>query len=208
MQIISYRQIASRLRNVQSYEIYGGIATLYRRRINFEERPEIWLKNLGAFYSVLTPEQDIDKELLGSLLHFNYSTDNSELAMETIRYSLKCTFKYIVEYFNGISSLSCCIIFFYDFSYHMKLAEYDEFLSNNYFETSEGLILILDNYQGDCHKWVEKDIKLRTEITNDPNEISAIRQWCENENQKQIELRDKILGNNGIKKQYTSLANS
>lgn len=60
LHILTYRELRTRKTGYKSFEILGGVVSLYRRTIDFTKSPECWLKNNHHYYCSLNPEIDDD----------------------------------------------------------------------------------------------------------------------------------------------------
>lgn len=60
LHILTYRELRTRKTGYKSFEILGGVVSLYRRTIDFTKSPECWLKNNHHYYCSLNPEIDND----------------------------------------------------------------------------------------------------------------------------------------------------
>ncbi len=88
----------------------------------------------------------------------------------------------------------------------MTLAEYDDFISNPLYCISEGLLLVLADYKGDCKKWVERKIEHRIDSMGNGANTENIRKVCEEEHSKKLELRNKIQDTPQIRKLFLDMA--
>ena len=211
LQIITYRKVSATKRNCKSYELYGGMATLYRRTIDLEKTPETWLRDVCDYYVHIIPEKERDDRLARSMLTFNCDISNNESMIRDITYSYELADRYMLPVLNNITDLNDCIKYFYDFSYdmhEMKLAELDKFMNEGIYCGSEGLLLILTDFKDDCSKWLQREIKRETKFVSDPERADLIRLQCERKYSEQLEIRDHILDTPEIKKKALEYAES
>ena len=209
LQIITYRKVSATKRNCKSYELYGGMATLYRRTIDLEETPETWLRDVREYYDHIIPEKERDDRLARSMLTFNCDISNNESMIRDITYSYELADRYMLPVLNNITDLNDCIKYFYDFSYdmhEMKLAELDKFMNEGIYCKSEGLLLILTDFKDDCSKWLQREIKRETKFVSDPERADLIRLKCERKYSEQLEIRNRIQNSLDLKKAAIDLA--
>ena len=68
LHILTYRELRTRKTGYKSFEILGGVVSLYRRTIDFTKSPECWLKNNHHYYCSLNPE--IDNDVMESAVQY------------------------------------------------------------------------------------------------------------------------------------------
>ncbi len=188
LNIISYRQTTSPKLNYKCIEILGGIATLYRRNIDFSMRPEEWLINphhLFDAFSDLDIESDImekavqyecdiwgtdkdrvvERETLkgafgNSISWFLCKTDDSEKMIYGLENAFNAAKSIIVGVFDKVTDLSSCVDYFYKAEQPLgwlQLCNFDEFITNDRYSFSEGLILIKTGYRDDGIERIKKE---------------------------------------------------
>ncbi len=69
LHIVSYRQISSPKLGYKNIEIYCGVVTLYRRKIDFTRLPEDWLENIVHIFRD-TPDINIDCDVMERAIQF------------------------------------------------------------------------------------------------------------------------------------------
>ncbi len=145
-----------------SFEILGGVATIYRPHIsldkNVKENCE-WLKNNLRFYEIYNPLEN-DFEFRQSIHHFYYYdnkrpyikgtyTPNGKLRkslLDVIEEALAITKKIMFPILDNVITLEDCVNFFDKFNMTMWIFDNDDINSqNSFYDHNEGLLLIKTN---------------------------------------------------------------
>lgn len=139
--VITYRPVNAYNFSHKEYEIYGGIATVYRANIDLDKTPRdnaVWLRELYRFYRKCNDGREKKKyEEIGL---FSYEKDNEQAMIESIEYSFEMTEKYVITELNKITDIKKCVEFFG--VYHpIMLTLSSEFENReNQYEYNEGLL--------------------------------------------------------------------
>lgn len=224
MHVITYRKLGAMKTGYNRYEVSCGAISLYRRNIDLDDSPENWLINMGRYYYAYNIS--VSRELKLELIQFRYDIwgrtldkglDESTLEEEFTRslFESQCNANDSTEMLNGIR-LTCKVFkeialpvlnsiidldSYIEFCYEMtpkrlKLAEINEFISDERYSGSDGLILILANYRNDgkerTARMLEKGI-MALGRRKTPEKIEMLKASYENERAFQVAVRDRIL---------------
>lgn len=99
------------------YEVYAGVATVYRPRINMEKTPRssfIWLINNLLIYKhthffSYTPDE-------ADTYRFYYKSDNEESLIKSVKESVPITERVILPELNKVTDLNSCIDFLKEYN--------------------------------------------------------------------------------------------
>ena len=186
----------------KGFDIFGGVATVYRNRITLEKNPKdnlIWLKALSEFYSKLNYGKHGDA-VWKSLCSFSYDPRHDQILLRAMTRALEATKQYMLPMLNKVTSLEACVEHFYTFHSPMLnisgKTDFDkEYRGNDY---NEGLLLIKTNNRDDG---VERTERMLAEIARLMQEgrmggtQKDFEEMCEiarNGRVLQIAIRDKI----------------
>ena len=155
LHIITYRKMSQRRIGYETYEIAGGVVSLYRKKIDFNESPAGWLRTVLGFYS---GKSDINRDLKNRYMKFYYDiwnrtfssdvpddyfehefrrgigsflckVDDNTKMLESLNFALKITSKTILCEIEKVNDLNSCINFFCKWDpYKLNLYETDTFL--------------------------------------------------------------------------------
>ncbi len=98
----------------KAFNVIGGIATVYRGRIELDKSPKYnayWLEsnsNINAQLNFF----NMDEEYLTKIRKFEYETENEENMIAAINYSLEVTKQNLLPELNKVQSLEDCIDYF------------------------------------------------------------------------------------------------
>ena len=150
LHVITIRSVSAGFPDYGAFELYGGVATIYRNKIDLAKSPREnlnWLNSTITFYHHAYP----DKDLRNSINTISYKKDESESISNGIEYALMITEKYILPVISQIDSIDLCIDYFSK-THSTLLSLYDELENfgndnpNN--DCNEGLLHILKgNYE-------------------------------------------------------------
>lgn len=123
--------------------LLGGVATVFRRNIDLHTTPKNnlgWIKDLSSFYLLY----DSDENIRNKLLKFTYKKNDSVSLDNALRCSCAFVTKYILPYFNEISTIESCIDFYNTFQLPLHLFDEQENFGNNNpnNDYNEGLLFI------------------------------------------------------------------
>jgi len=148
LHIVTYMKDWSSHDEYKAFNIWGGVATVYRQRITLDKRPDDnsnWLNAACDFYTKLNPSS-IDKDLYKSIHTFNYKKDDTESLHCEVKRSLDVTKQFMLPTLNKATDLVSCIqeYFFIFGGLTLNNAENLDAYNNDY---GEGLLLIKTNYR-------------------------------------------------------------
>lgn len=185
LHILTYRELRTRKTGYKSFEILGGVVSLYRRTIDFTKSPECWLKNNHHYYCSLNPEIDDDvmesavqyvcdvwgksmdwfvrtESLEGafskSIVHFLYKSDD----IYGMKNAFNVTQNVMLPIFDEAINLNNCIEHFYKLGTPMDICcDLEEFNTKPHYYYSEGLLLIKTGYKGDITPYMENILAMK-----------------------------------------------
>ncbi len=140
----------------KAFDVLGGVATLYRQRINLDLSPRDntgWLKSNRYLYLVSHPS-DFDLDLRNSIFKFYYSEGNVADALE---YSLEVTNTIMLPLFEEAGNLESTLMYLRKFGGSLYIYDDKENFGNDNMinEYNEGLLYVKTNYLGDFMEHVE-----------------------------------------------------
>ena len=177
-QVITYEKVSSFLSNVKkekelkAFDVLGTVGTVYRKQINLDKPPKInreWLFSLEEFY-VRTNPQNINPDIKREIYSFLYSED--EVMVESIRFALEMTKKYMVKKMDSVNSLYLCSELHEQLnSQFFYFPEYD-YRKKSYIQGENGDGLSYYKIVKDGYVPYESEISLKTRISlsNDTSE--------------------------------------
>ena len=126
------------------YEVYGGIATVYRANIDLDKTPRdnaVWLSKLYHFYRKCNDGSE--KKSYQEIGLFSYEKDNEQAMAKSIEYSLEMTEKYVIPRLDKITNVREGVDFFKE--YNTPLLAIDRNLGRvqSGYEYEEGLLNVL-----------------------------------------------------------------
>ena len=185
LHILTYRELRTRKTGYKSFEILGGVVSLYRRTIDFTKSPECWLKNNHHYYCSLNPEIDDDvmesavqyvcdvwgksmdwfvrtESLEGafskSIVHFLYKSDD----IYGMKNAFNVTQNVMLPIFDEAINLNNCIEHFYKLGTPMDICcDLEKFNTEPHYYYSEGLLLIKTGYKGDIMPYMENILAMK-----------------------------------------------
>ena len=113
--VITIKEERSSDLNAKAFTIYGGIATVYRREIDFDKSISNiaeWVRGVSIFYNNTykgTPEYD--DEYIKTIVKFYYYNEEIKSLLDSMEYSLEVTEEFIIPVFDGITNLKEVIEF-------------------------------------------------------------------------------------------------
>ncbi|MCM1166499.1 MAG: hypothetical protein NC299_12995 [Lachnospiraceae bacterium] len=139
--VITYIDKASGMRTQKSFDILGGVATVYRKDLNLSNSPKDnlrWLSTLQQFYGKLNSGNGGV-----AVSKFEYADADEILMCNEIECSLEITKQVILPVLNETIDLESCIKYFYRFQSPLMNITEDEFENKNpnHF-CYEGLLLV------------------------------------------------------------------
>lgn len=98
----------------KKFNILGGIATVYRHKIDLSLAPKVnsfWLYSIARFYSRITPESELDNEYRLSICHFSLEENREASMLNALKYSLELTNKFILPQLNTAVDIESSLIY-------------------------------------------------------------------------------------------------
>ena len=169
--IITYRPVNAYNFSHKEYEIYGGIATVYRANIDLDKTPRdnaVWLSKLYHFYRRCNDVSE--KKRYQEIGLFSYEKDNEQAMAKSIEYSLEVTEKYVIPRLDKITNVREGVDFFkeYDttlltikrnFGKGQSSYEYNEGLLNVLVYTLDEYISYVKNLHEECNNRILNEMK-------------------------------------------------
>lgn len=208
IQVISFRKVPGHVTicegntgyyhpELDEIEVFGGIATVYRRLIDLTGTPinnHAWMKTHREMY-ISGHWGECDKEFLNQIKGYIYKADEEGSMYEAGRLSLEMTKKIFIPIFDKVTNLNECIEYLEDYTTCMYLGDDRKYGWNDvdfgYNENNEGLLYIKTRHQED---FVEKTLK-RCE-----NQYKGFRKSGFNYTEEEYEEKYKRAKANCIKK--------
>ena len=192
LQIITYRKKSIKKSGYERFEVLGGIVSLYRREINFEQPPESWLYTNGRYYSskcavpvdimlkksviqfhcdiwgtsmqLYSEPAALEEKFQMNISNFLCKKDDNEEMLKGLKNAFTVTSKIMLSIFEKVTDCNSCIDYFYNMDTMMSLCEDFEQLNTkpDYYD-SDGLILIKANYRGDISHYRERKLALEVD---------------------------------------------
>ena len=170
--VITYRPVNAYNFSHKEYEIYGGIATVYRANIDLDKTPRdnaVWLSELYHFYKKC--DDGGEKEKYEEIGLFSYEKDNESAMAKSIEYSLEVTEKYIIPRLDKITNVKEGVDFFkeYDttllaidrkFGRGQNGYDYNECLLNVLVYTLDEYINYIKNLHEECNNRILNNMKV------------------------------------------------
>lgn len=142
----------------KEFSIRGGVATVYRKAIDFScgvRDNTNWLCPLRDYYTKSNPV-DFD-DYWKELTRFQYQTDNEESLYRKMEHAWKETERIMLPALDRVCDLDACIEFLRVYnSTSLNVPEYDEDYGFGYMDENEGLLYIqTDNHDDLVEKFNE-----------------------------------------------------
>ena len=155
LQVITYMNEWCSKQFYKAFDIYCGVATVYRQRLNLERSPlenSNWFKTNSGLYVKSNP-YDYDSEYLKEISENLYKSDDEESMICAVKHSFEATEKIMLPILNDIKDLDSCMEHFYKFNLNRMILGSDNDFGNG-FPTgfyNEGLLHLktytLDNFK-------------------------------------------------------------
>ena len=149
------------------YEIIGGVATVYRPKIDLSIAPKDmgWLLSDSEIYTKLHAF-DLDMQYRKEIMYFPYKPDDENQMLESFRHAFDITSRNLLSVINEATNLNACMDFFYKYNLPLSFIYGGGFNEN---DSSEGLLqLKIDSFDS-CFEREEGYLKL---------EIDIDEHWC------------------------------
>lgn len=169
--VITYRPVNAYNFSHKEYEIYGGIATVYRANIDLDKTPRdnaVWLRELYRFYRKC--DDVIEKKRYQEVGLFSYEKDNEQAMAKSIEYSLEVTEKYVIPRLDKTTNVKEGVDFFKEdnttllamyrnFGRGQSGYEYNECLLNILVYTQDEYINYIKNLYEECNNRILNEMK-------------------------------------------------
>ncbi len=140
--VISYTTQQTMTPGCKEYIIVGGVATVYRYRINLDETPRDnsrWLNATLDFYHVSDPFGKKPNRF-NELYTFSYKADDEKSMLSSVRHSFEITEEIMLPIFNQAVDLKTCMDYFNIYSSNLLFLYDEENFEGKYHEDNEGLL--------------------------------------------------------------------
>ena len=126
------------MRGYKQYSIIGTVATVYRRKIEFDA--------LGTMLSnskIYTMQNDFnfDNDYRNSISSFHYKNGDEKMMKESLKRAFEVTRLHLLNAFDEAFSLDSCIDFFYKYEYQLRF-KYD-LNFNSHCNWKEGFVQLM-----------------------------------------------------------------
>ena len=142
--VITYRPVNAYNFSHKEYEIYGGIATVYRANIDLDKTPRdnaVWLSEVYDFYRKCDGESE--KKRYQEIGLFSYEKDNEQAMAKSIEYSLEMTEKYVIPRLDKITNVKEGVDFFKEYNTKLLTVKRNFGKGQSSYEYNEGLLNVL-----------------------------------------------------------------
>ena len=142
--VITYRPVNAYNFSHKEYEIYGGIATVYRANIDLDKTPRdnaVWLSDLYHFYKKFNDGSE--KKKYQEIGLFSYEKDNEQAMAKSIEYSLEVTEKYVIPRLDKITNVREGVDFFKEYNTTLLTIKRNFGKGQSSYEYNEGLLNVL-----------------------------------------------------------------
>ena len=142
--VITYRPVNAYNFSHKEYEIYGGIATVYRANIDLDKTPRdnaVWLRELYRFYRKC--DDGIEKKSYQEIGRFSYEKDNEQAMAKSIEYSLEVTEKYVIPRLDKTTNVKEGVDFFKEYNTPLLAVKRNFGKGQSSYEYNEGLLNVL-----------------------------------------------------------------
>lgn len=146
--VITYTNYPSLKDGYKEFSVFGGVATVYRPRINLDETPRNntnWFDSNIGFYRK-SDFYDEQKDMFHEWYTFSYETGNEESMIESVKKSFCVTEQVMLPILDKVDSLKSARDFFRQFSSPLlRIYDDEQEFGRNYssYEYNEGLINFL-----------------------------------------------------------------
>lgn len=161
--VITYKSEWSIEQGYKAFQIYGGVATVYRKEMSLDLVPADntqWLKrNYSFYYHYRTDSCNCDEQYAKSMSWFFYKSDDEKSLLDALRYSLKVTMDVMLPILDKADNLCSCVDYFEKYGPFMHLYSAEENFGNNKATNkyNEGLLYIKTNNRDDLIKRQEQE---------------------------------------------------
>ena len=173
------------------YDVYAGIATVYRPLLDFDRDPDFntkWMSPIMAF-----EDYKVESPVLG--IYYEYDLNSQTTLIQTLSKSIKHTQEYVLPVLDAVSDLQRVIDYYAIYNsaalyiYSAKdMSEYNR-------DDNEGLLYILINDHSDMRSEYEKSLerdKYLTENGLSNFDFERLREVAEESRKENLMNRDAI----------------
>lgn len=186
----------------KSFDILGGVATVYRNKIDLSIKPydnKEWLDRNYLLYERLG--MDLGDDFKRSIFKFSYKSDSEECMLSEVKRSMDVTKLVMVPFLDQITDIDSCIRYYYEFSSGRLnfICDVEEFTNNPAPYCSEELLPIKTNNRDDGIKRMEQTLARTAQLIKEGKcgySQKDFEAQCERSNNfrlKQNAIRDKLL---------------
>ncbi len=191
---------------LREFEILGGIATVYRKKLDLSTTASEninWLwSNRDLYYKSNYDNYDVDYEKKISV--FRYINDDDNSIIKSVNFSLDVTKKEMISRFDNVTDLNACIRFYEDYRLGMiylsddkKYGWTDDSFGYNY--ENEGMLYIKTKSNDDFKIQTERACKReldsikKGEVRSSMEDYNNFCKRMEERRIEKIQIRDRIL---------------
>ena len=173
------------------YDVYAGIATVYRPLLDFDRDPDFntkWMSPIMAF-----EDYKVESPVLG--IYYEYDLNSQTTLIQTLSKSLKHTQEYVLPVLDAVSDLQRVIDFYAIYNlaalyiYSAKdMSEYNRY-------DNEGFLYILINDHSDMRSEYEKSLERNKYLTENGLsnfDFERLREVAEESRKENLMNRDAI----------------
>lgn len=175
LHIITYCEAFPEYPMDKAFELLGGVATIYRKRISLDKSPKQnynWLFNVFIYHNALM--NVFDPQMNRLLYKSRYYSDNNESLISAVQEAVERTKKYLLPVFDKANDIDSCMDYMKEFRRYYYTNRIEEIRSYYSDEDEEFLIFMsekvlsekptfLYKYFKDIkfHEMVDKEIESR-----------------------------------------------
>jgi hypothetical protein len=201
LHVISYCREQSGLTGYSSFNIIGGVATVYQQHIDFTKSTQEWLRVLYMYPLPKLEADETFEEYKYSILHFPYKSDNDESLLSALKRSFEATKRVMLPFIVDVVDVDSFIEYSYKvYPSSMHLNNVEKIIKGDY--PSNGLLLIktdkyathIENYLKRSQAIYEQNVKLKKNGYTQ-EELERRCQRYEEVNKREISLIEEIFKN-------------
>ena len=215
LQVITYKNEWS-MRPEKAFSVWGGIATVYRKKIDLDKTPkenDAWLVDNSRLYinRMINCNEPIDKEYFKKIQAFRFNADDESM-IGAIQEAIRITKENILLHFNSVKNISDAFSFIQTFegSYH-SVDGFENLDEIHTFDFSEGLLNFMlfdgDSFKSMINKKTEESLnsvyeKVKSgKLPMTEEEFEKIRRDCYQQIEKNIRVFESVMniGNEKIR---------
>ena len=170
--VVTIKEEWSGYQTEKRFNIYSGIATVYRYKIDFDlsmaDNKE-WLMTIArSYYYTYKNSKEYDEDFKRSIFEFSYMKNSTESLLDAMQYALELTQEFIIPLFNKTQSLKDCVDFFRKYNLRMSTNNFkrDLNLDDSEIYHDEGLLYVKtndDELQSNLRNRLEKEFDENSE---------------------------------------------